>query len=335
MEIKQILVFKESRLDEGRVALTPGAVHQLKKNGIPIFIERQAGNLSQFTDEDYVQAGATIFTLDAQLPAQSVILRVKRPTKERETLENKLFSDNTVMMGFLDPLKDDISHIDRWQTLGLKLISLELLPLAANDPKNAQAAMSHIAGRLALKDAINRYQGSHAKNVTVIGTGPAGLAAAFAAKELHLHVQLFGRKEQFRQLAEEAEIDYYVLPEYEPREFLRQYLKDQTIIITAARAIGKKAPLLIDEPEFNLLPDYSVIVDLSTGEGGSVKGSKSDRAITINRHISIVNISGYPKTEPRVASVAFSDCMVNLLVELITANKELDFNHPLLKSSCH
>jgi NAD/NADP transhydrogenase alpha subunit len=331
MKIKQIIVFKESRVGEGRVALTPDAVSLLGKKGIPILVESAAGQFAEFTDQEYIRAGASIFTLSAPLPANSFILRVKRPTKERENIENSLFSDNTVMMGFLDPLDDDISHIKRWKSLGLKLISLELLPLSADDPKNAQAAMSHMAGRLALQDAVNRYQGPLVKKVSVIGTGPAGLAAAFAAKELHLSVQLFGRKEQFRQLIEAAGIKYIVLPEHEPREFLGQYLKDQTIIITAARVIGKKTPLLIAESVFKLLPDYSVIVDLSTGEGGSVKGSKSDQTVTIDRHISIINVSGYPKAEPQVASKAFSDCMVHLLFELITGDKNIDVNHPLLK----
>ncbi len=331
MEIKQIIVFKESRIGEGRVALTPDAVTLLAKNDIPILVESDAGKLAQFTDQEYARAGASIFTLDAPIPTQSFILRVKRPTKERETLENSLLSDKTVMMGFLDPLKQDISHIGRWKSLGFSLIPLELLPLAADDPKNAQAAMSHIAGRLALKDALKHYQGSHNQKVTIIGTGPAGLAAAIEARKLNLPVQLFGRKEQYRQLVEVAGIKYFVLPEHEPREFLRKYLSDQTILITAARAIGKKAPLLISETEFKLLADYSVIIDLSTGEGGSVKGSKSDQIVTINRNISIINVSGYPKAEPRVASKAFSDCMVNLLLEIITMNKKLDSNHPLLK----
>lgn len=334
MEIKQIIVFKESRMGEGRVALTPDAVSLLSKNSMPdILVESGAGKLAQFSDQEYVQAGASIFTLENPLPAQSFILRVKCPTKEREILENSLFSGDTAMMGFLDPLDEDISHLERWKSLGLMLIPLELLPLAADDPKNAQAAMSHIAGRLALKDALNRYKGLQIKKVTIIGTGPAGLAAAFAARELHLSVQLFGRKEHFRQRVEAAGIKYFVLPEHEPREFLRQYLKDQTILLTAARAIGKKAPLLIGEPEFKLLPDNSIIVDLSTGEGGSVKGSISDQAITTDRNISIVNISGYPKAEPQAASKAFSDCMVNLLLEIVTPDKKLDFSHLLLKAN--
>ena len=37
----------------------------------------------------------------------------------------------------------------------------------------------------------------------------------------------------------------------------------QTIVITAARIPGKKAPLLIDEGSLKLLPPKSVVVDLA------------------------------------------------------------------------
>ncbi len=82
-------------------------------------------------------------------PPNYLILRVKRPNKVREKLENKLLPDGAVMMGFLDPF--DVAHenhIARWQDLGVNTISLELLNLAADDPRNAQAAMSRFAGRL-------------------------------------------------------------------------------------------------------------------------------------------------------------------------------------------
>ncbi len=330
MKVTQIVVLKESRVGEGRVALTPTAVSILMKINLPIMVESSAGALAGFTDEEYKQAGASIFTLDSPLPEYSFILRVKCPTVEREIIENKLFPTNTIMMGFLDPLNDDTSHIDRWKSLGWKLISLELLPLHADDPRNAQAAMSHFAGGLALQDALNHYQGFHPKKVTVIGTGPAGMGAALTARDLQLPTQLFGRREEIRKIAEKAGIIYYVLPENSSRDFLRQYLSDQTIIVTAARNIGKRSPRLIEQVELNILPEYAVLADLSTGEGGNVLGSKHDEKVIVDRGIAIVNVSGYPKAEPRAASMAFSSCMQNLLLELITASQCLDLHNPLL-----
>ena len=102
------------------------------------------------------------------------------------------------------------------------------------------------------------------------------------------------------------------------------------IIITAARVIGEKSPLLIDAKSLAFLPDNTVIVDLSAGEGGSVMGSKQDSVIHIERGISIINISGYPKAQPKEASEAFAACMTNLLFEIIENKTDIDFEHHLI-----
>lgn len=332
MQVNQLIVLKETRKNEGRVALTPDAVSSLVKKNLEIMVESDAGILAGFTNADYSQAGARIFTFGAEpFPPHSFILRVKCPTVEREIAENKLFSSETIMMGFLDPLDIDTTHIDKWKSLGLSLISLELLPLMANDPRNAQAAMSHFAGRLALHDALNHYRGSLPKKVSVIGTGPAGMGAALTARELQLPVQLFGRQEQYRQQAEAAGMTYFVLPNINPLELIRAHLHDQTIMVTAARNIGHKSPLLIDDKALAALPDQAVIIDLSTGEGGNVIGSKSDEAVMVDRDIAIINVSGYPKDEPRAASIAFANCMKNLILDILTSDGKVNFEHPILK----
>jgi len=335
MKVDQIIVVKETREGEGRVALTPTAVASLVAKKYRVMIESEAGILAGFKDEEYMQAGAHIFKLNSTgFPPNSILLRVKRPNKAREVLENKLLPVGTVMVGFLDPL--DIrheNHIANWQALGITTISLELLHFTADDPKNAQAAMSRFAGRLALKDALQQYRGSLPKKVTVLGTGPAGLSAAYAAKNLQLPVQLFGRKEHYRKTIWAAGIVYYVLPVTNQRAFIREHLSDQTIIIAAARSLGEKAPLLIDAASLAVLPEKAVIIDLSTGEGGCVIGSKGDEVVIVERDISIINVSGYPKAEPRAASEQFAQCIVNLLLEVMATNGEINLENSLLHQS--
>ena len=44
-----------------------------------------------------------------------------------------------------------------------------------------------------------------------------------------------------------------------------------------------------------------------------------------------MNISGYPKKEPKEASEAYANCMVNLLAEVLSPNGEILFEHKLLQ----
>jgi NAD/NADP transhydrogenase alpha subunit len=95
-------------------------------------------------------------------------------------------------------------------------------------------------------------------------------------------------------------------------------------------SIGEKSPLLIDSSSLAILPDNAVLVDLSSGEGGNILGSKEDQVVIGERGIKIINVSGYPKTEPGIASEAFAQCMVNLLADVMTPAGEMCLEHPVL-----
>lgn len=331
-KIKQILVVQETREGEGRVALTPSAIGSLPPHRkYQIWIESGAGLKAGFADSDYIHAGAEIFSLSKEIPPDTLILRVKRPTENRKQLENKFFQSNTYMIGFLDPLaKGD--HVKEWQSCGIHTFSVDCFKsISPDDPKNMQAAMSWIAGRLACQDGIRRYNGNDPKKLTVIGTGPAALSAVLEAKKYDVPVQVFGKQERYRAKFEEVGAIYHVFPETSNQAlFLRPYLKETTIVITAPRTAGVRAPLLIDEDSLAILPKGAVVIDLTVDEGASVAKAKND-AVVISDGVMIVHVSGYPKAEPRAASEAYAKCMAHLLAEILSPEGEIRLEHELMQ----
>ena len=331
MNIKQILVVKETREGELRVALTPETILSLSSRQYQVLVETDAGLKAGFSDSDYIKAGAEIFSLTSEgFPPDTLIVRVKRGDKASEHLENKLFHENTSMMGFLSPFEAD-DHVALWQASGITTFSVDLFKsLSIDDSKNMQSAMSRIAGRLAFQDGRGRYKGQDPVRLTVLGTGPAAFSAAYEARKYDVPVQVFGRQERYRADLQSAEIAYYVLPPQNQAAFIRAYLSEQTIVITAARTPQKKAPLLLDEESLRVLPKGSVVVDLVISQGGNVVGTRRDQVIMANG-VSIVNDSGYPKLEPKDASVIYAKCLVNLLAEVLRPTGELLLDHELLR----
>jgi H+-translocating NAD(P) transhydrogenase subunit alpha len=332
MMIKQILVVKETREGESRVALTPETISSLSSRQYRLLVETNAGLKAGFTDSDYIKAGADIFVLSTEeFPPDTLILRVKRPDKAREDLENKCFQENTFMMGFLDPFDAD-NHVLSWQNSGITTFSVDLFKsLPITDPKNMQAAMSRIAGRLAFQDGLKYYKGEKPVKLTVIGTGPAAFSAIFEARKAGLPVQVFGRQERHQAELEAAGSLYHILPDPPNQiKFIRPYLKKETIVITAARTPRVKAPLLIDEESLSVLPKGAVIIDLAVNEGGNVVGSKSDQVV-IKDGVFLAHVSGYPKAEPKEASEAYANCLARLLAEVLSPRGELNLTHDLLK----
>lgn len=333
MRFNQIVVVKETRENEGRIALTPQVVAQLVDKGYQIVVEENAGLNSEFTNEEYVNSGAKIGSFTSTgFPPNSFIIRVLRPSKERELIENKLFHENTAMLGFLFPFVTD-DHIATWQSLGITTLSWDLFKsIAVDDPKNTQAAMSRIAGRLALHDALKLYKGEKPISLTVIGTGAAGTSAAKEAVKCNIPVQLLGRKESIRGELEAAKIIYRVIPPTDnPIDFIRQHLTESTLVITAARVPGKKAPLLIDEKSLDSLPAQAVIVDLAASNGGNVVGTQAEKTIAAANNILIRNVSGYPKIEPRTSSEVYAQCAYSLLTEIMSPEGEIYFDNKFVQ----
>lgn len=333
MHFKQILVVKETLHSEKRVALTPNEVGMLVEKGYRVSVEIDAGLNAGFANSDYVNAGAELFSLSSSgFPANTFIVRVLRPSKERELMENKYFHENTGMLGFLFPFVAD-NHIANWQKLGLTTLSFDLFKsISIYDPKNAQAAMSRIAGRLAFHDALSLYQGEKPAKLTVIGTGAAGISAAHEGIKCNIPVQLFGRKESLRAELEAAGITYYVLPSAEEQvDFIKPYLRETTLVITAARIPGKKAPLLIDEDGLIFLPNKAVVIDLAASNGGNVARTQCENTITIENGITIRNVSGYPKAEPKASSEAYAQCVFSLITEIMSPEGDISFENELVQ----
>ncbi|WP_131783861.1 hypothetical protein [Legionella gresilensis] len=67
-----------------------------------MLVEEDAGLNAGFTNAEYIQAGAELFFLsESGFPANTFIVRVLRPSKERELIEKSLYHTNTAMLGFV------------------------------------------------------------------------------------------------------------------------------------------------------------------------------------------------------------------------------------------
>ena len=56
----KLLVLKENAANENRVALTVDLIAKYQKSGFEIFVEKNAGEKSEISDEFYIKQGANI-----------------------------------------------------------------------------------------------------------------------------------------------------------------------------------------------------------------------------------------------------------------------------------
>ena len=74
----EIGVPKETKDQEYRVGLSPSSVRALTERGHGVFVETDAGTGAGFSNEDYVQAGASLVAT-AVAWSQPLIVKVKEP----------------------------------------------------------------------------------------------------------------------------------------------------------------------------------------------------------------------------------------------------------------
>ena len=83
---------KEIKTNENRVGITPAGVMEFVKRGHKVYIQISAGEGSGFSNEDYIEAGASILpTIEDIYEIAEMILKVKEPIASEYPLIKKAF----------------------------------------------------------------------------------------------------------------------------------------------------------------------------------------------------------------------------------------------------
>lgn len=326
----KIFLLKESRHNEKRVALIPSDIAQLINLGVEVYVEDSAGIGAGYSNINYLSAGARIRNINYDevnsyrqaFSDIDIIVRVKRPSRTREKIENDVIKPHTKMVGLLDILERDSKHILEYQRTKIDYYSLDQFIFPANTPMDSLNEMSRIAGRLALNHALEVINAS-VSHVVIIGSGEAGTAASQECMKRNLaHTVITSDVSKEKLLSLQGIHNVLVertLPLKMRQDKIYQVIKNADIVITAASTAWVPAPLLIPERTLLKLKSGTIIVDLAVSDGSNVFGSKHDAIVTLSNNVKIINVSGYPKELPVESSRAWSSASYYFLHLLLTS----------------
>ena len=97
----KIGVLKENKSGEKRVAIIPSTVSSLTKKGYSFFIEKNAGQASNYSDNLYVEAGAKIVEKSEVFDC-NIIAKVNSPIKD----EINLLKEDCLLISLFQTIKD-------------------------------------------------------------------------------------------------------------------------------------------------------------------------------------------------------------------------------------
>ena len=318
---------KEIKNNEFRVAITPRGVEELTSNGHEVYVEKNAGINSNFSDNEYKNAGAKILDDNISIfNISDLILKVKEPIEK----EYKLIKENQIVFTYfhfashrplLDAMIENKSICIAYETVEDDNGSLPLL-----------TPMSEVAGRMATQEGAKYLEkpmggrgillggvtGVEPANVLIIGGGISGTEAAKMAVGLQANVTILDTSE--KRLDELSVLfDNKINCLISTKETIEVEAKKADLIIGAVLIAGAKAPKLISRELLKSLKPGCVMVDIAIDQGGCFETSSptthEDPVFTIDNvvHYCVANMPG---AVPFTSTLALTNKTLPYLIEI-------------------
>ena len=359
---------KEVGRGDGRVAVIPESVKQIKAAGHEVLIEAGAGAGAGHPDAVYQEAGASIVPDAADLWSRSEIVLKIQPPMQNEALDRHevdLLTEGAALVCMLRPL----SFLDTVRMLAARKIlsfSMDMMPRTTRAQRmDALSSMSTIAGYKAVLLAAAASPRLFPMLVTaagtvapsrliVVGVGVAGLQAIATARRLGAVVEAYDIRPAAKEEAESLGATFIgpaleakdtqdeqgyaraLSPEKqrEGLEKLRARLRMADAVITTARVPGKPAPKLIPAEVVGEMKPGAVLVDLAADMGGNCELTKAGEEV--HRHgVTILGPVRLASTVPFHASQMYSKNVTAFFLHITKDGKlNLDWSDDITSGTC-
>ena len=330
---------------ETRVAATPRTVDALLKLGYQVVVEAGAGVRSDFADDAYAEAGATIDDTVNTWHCD-IVLKVNAPSSD----EIARLRDGSTLIALLSPaLRPEL--VEELAGRDITAMAMDAVPrISRAQSLDVLSSMANIAGYRAVIEAAHAFGRFFTGQITaagkvppakvlVAGAGVAGLAAIGAASSLGAIVRATDPRpevaDQVRSLGgeflsvdveQQASTDGYAKAtseDYDRRaaEIYSEQAADVDIIVTTALIPGRPAPKLLTAEDVASMKPGSVVVDMAAAQGGNVAGSRPGEVVVTDNKVTII---GYTDLAGRLAAQAsqlYGTNLVNLM-KLLTPAKD-------------
>lgn len=327
---------------ENRVAMTPDNVRVLVQDGHTVYVETNAGEGSNFSDEAYEKAGAEVKDSVADVWKADMIVKVKEPLKE----EYQYFYEGQIIFTYLH-LANDEALTKELTDKGVTAIAYETI--VENGKLPLLTPMSEVAGKMAVQAGarfLEKIQGGKGvllgavttvqkAKVTIIGGGIVGENAAKIAKGMGADVTILDLNPE--RLAELENIfNDNVNTVMSTPTNIAKAVKDSDLVITGVLIAGAKAPILVTEDMVKSMDEGSVIVDIAIDQGGNVETSSHatthDKPTYTKHGVIHYTVANIPGAVPRTSTMALTNATLNYTRTL--ANKDLKdaFEDPRIAS---
>lgn len=320
----------EIKNNESRIALTPGGALELVKRGHTVYVQKDGGIGSGFSNDMYESAGAKILgTIEEVYDIAEMIMKVKEPIES----EYKLIKKDQLVFTYF--------HFASYEPLTHAMIESGAVCLAYETVEKADRSlpllipMSEVAGRMAIQQGAKYLEqpvkgkgvllggvpGVSPGRVLILGGGIVGSQAAKMAAGLGAIVTIMDiNLDRLRYLNDVMPAN--VITRFSNELNIRELLPIQDLIVGAVLIPGAKAPNLITRDMLKDMQPGTVLVDVAVDQGGCIETCKptthQDPTYIIDDvvHYCVANMPG---AVPYTSTIALTNATLPYAIQL--ANK--------------
>ncbi|WP_250229336.1 alanine dehydrogenase [Anaeropeptidivorans aminofermentans] len=324
---------KEIKKHEYRIGMTPDNVKAYVNRNHEVFIEKDGGLGSGFTNEQYAEAGAVILDTAAEVWAKSdMIIKVKEPLAE----EYPLMREGQILYTYLH-LAASEELTDACLKSGVKGVAYETIT-DRNGALPLLKPMSEIAGRLSVQEGakclekpmggsgvlLSGIPGVPRAKVVVVGGGVVGTNAAKIAIGMGADVTIIDLSLDRLTYLDDL-FGNAIKTVYSTDAAIEKEVAAADLVIGAVLVPGAAAPKLIKRKYFKNMRPGSVIVDIAVDQGGCCETTHAtyhdDPTFVVDGivHYCVANMPG---ATPRTATLGLTNATLSR--GLLIADKGLE-----------
>jgi alanine dehydrogenase len=329
----RIGVPKEIKNHEYRVGLTPASVAELTAAGHEVVVEALAGNGIDFSDRDYMDAGARILPNASEVfAAADMIVKVKEP----QPGEIAMLRPHHTLFTYLH-LAPDPEQAKGLMKSGATCIAYETVTSKSGGLPLLKP-MSEVAGRMSVQVGahyLEKEQGGRGvllggvpgvapARVAILGGGISGVNAAQMAVGMRADVTIYDINNDRL-----AELDMFfssqIKTQYASKAAIAAAVERAHLVIGAVLVPGAAAPKLVTRDMLKTMKRGSVLVDIAIDQGGCFETSRAtthDDPVFIEEGVIHYCVANMPGAVARTSAFALNNATLPFAMRLANLGAE-------------
>jgi alanine dehydrogenase len=335
---------KEIKEGEKRVGMTPQGVDALVAHGHRVLVERNAGEGSGFSDQEYRKAGATLVErIEDVWNEADMVVKVKEPLKP----EFPLMRPGQVLFAYL--------HLAADRELTSKLMERRIVGIGYETVQGRDGSlpllrpMSEIAGRASVLAGGICLEARHGgkgvllcgasgvppAKVVILGAGVVGANACKVALGIGARVSILDiHPERLSYLHDitQGHISTFI----SNRMTIGEEIAGADLVIGAVLIPGAQAPKLVTRQMLKRMRPGSAVVDISVDQGGcfeTTRPTTHENPTYIEEGIVHYCVTNIPGAFPRTSTFALTNATFPYVHEIVDKGyeKAMEENEALRK----